>query len=88
MNKVLHNIQDDPTVEGMASTPTIYAALEGRQVDHKATMVKIEGKVSNTSISIFIDPGVWQSYVSPNVTSPSFVNTNKIKYMSICNYIG
>ena len=28
-------------------------------------MVEIEGKVCNTSISIQIDPGAFQSYVSP-----------------------
>ena len=30
-------------------------------------MVEIEGKVSNTSISILIDPGAFQSYVSPKI---------------------
>ena len=30
-------------------------------------MVEIEGKFSNTSISILIDPGAWQSYVSPKI---------------------
>ena len=30
-------------------------------------MVEIEGKISNTSISILIDPGVFPSYVSPKI---------------------
>ena len=30
-------------------------------------MVDIEGKVSNTSISILIDPGACRSYVSPKI---------------------
>ena len=30
-------------------------------------MVEIEGKVSNTSISISIDPSVFQIYVSPRI---------------------
>ena len=51
----------------MASTARIYAAPNGRQADHQAIMVKIEGKVSNTSISILIDPGAFWSYVSPKI---------------------
>ena len=30
-------------------------------------MVEIEGKVSNTFISVLIDPGSFQSYVSPKI---------------------
>ena len=30
-------------------------------------MVEIEGKILNTSISILIDPGAFQSYVSPKI---------------------
>ena len=30
-------------------------------------MVNIEGKVSNTTISILVDPGACRSYVSPNI---------------------
>ena len=32
-----------------------------------ATIIKIEGKVSNTSISILIDPSACHSYVSPKI---------------------
>ena len=51
--------------EEIAGTPRIYTALDGQHVDHHATMVEIEGKILNTSISIRIDPGAYQSYVSP-----------------------
>ena len=44
-------------VQEKSSTPRIYGALDGQQEDHHATMVEIEGKVSNTSISILIDYG-------------------------------
>ena len=57
-----------------ASTPRIYAALLSRQVDHWATMVEIEGKVSNISISILIDLRAYRSDVSPNI-----VETCKLK---------
>ena len=66
-NGVLHNLQEYPTVEDMASMPRIYAALDGRKADHQATMVEIKSKVSNTSISILIDPNACWSYVSPKI---------------------
>ena len=56
---VLHNIQEYLTVEHMVSTLRIYETLDGRQADHQATIVKIEGKVSNTFISILIDPSAF-----------------------------
>ena len=36
--------------------PTIYAALEDRQVDHQSTVVEVAGKIVEQSISILIDP--------------------------------
>ena len=51
----------------MSSTPRIYGTLDDRQVGHHVIIVEIEGKVSNTSISILIDPHASQSYVSPKV---------------------
>ena len=54
-------------VEDITETLRIYAALDGRQEDHQATMVEIEGKILNTSISILIDPRACRSYVSPKV---------------------
>ena len=54
-------------VEDIAGTSSIYAALDGRQEDHQDTMVEIKGKVSNTSISILIDPGAFQIYVLPKI---------------------
>ena len=54
-------------VEDIAGTPWIYAALDGRQADHQDTMVEIEGKILNRSISILIDPGDFWSYVSPKI---------------------
>ena len=54
-------------VEYMATTPRIYATLDGKQKGLQTTMVEIVGNVSNTSISILIDLGACQSYVSPKV---------------------
>ena len=62
---VLHNLQEEPTVEDIAGTLQIYGALDGQQGDHKDTMVEIEGKILNTSISILIDPSACRTYVPP-----------------------
>jgi hypothetical protein len=45
--------------------PQIYAALDNRQVDHQASVVEMEGMISNHLVSILIDPGSNMSYVSP-----------------------
>ena len=63
----MHNLQEEPTVEDIARTPWIYAALDGRQAGHQATMVKIEVKILNTSVSILIDPDACWSYVAPKI---------------------
>ena len=63
----MHNLQEEPTVEDVAGTLRIYAALDGRHEDHQAIMVDIEVKILNTSISILIDLGSFQSYVSPKM---------------------
>ena len=63
----MHNLQEEPTIEDIAGTPRIYAVLDGRQADHQATMVEIEGKILNTSISILIDLGAFWSYVLPKI---------------------
>ena len=64
---ILHNLQEEPNLKDIARTPQIYAALDGRQKDHKATMVEIEGNILNTSISILTDPGSFWRYVSPKI---------------------
>jgi hypothetical protein len=45
--------------------PQIYVALDNRQADHQASVVDIEGMISNHHVSILIDPGSNLSYVSP-----------------------
>jgi hypothetical protein len=47
------------------SIPQIYAALDNRQADHQASVVEMEGMISNHLVSILIDPGSNLSYVSP-----------------------
>ena len=63
----MQKLQEEPMVEDIAGTSRIYASLDGRQEDHQDTMVEIEGKVSNTSISILIDCDYCQIYVSTKI---------------------
>ena len=45
----------------------IYAALDNNQVDHQASVVEIEGMISNHLVSVLIDPGSNLSYIAPKV---------------------
>jgi hypothetical protein len=45
--------------------PQIYAALDNKQVYHEASVVEMEGMISNHLVSILIDPGSNLSYVAP-----------------------
>jgi hypothetical protein len=62
----VYNIQDATTFNDVArSMPQIYAALDNRQYYHQASMVGMEGMISNHLVSILIDPGSNLSYFSP-----------------------
>jgi hypothetical protein len=47
------------------SIPQIYVALDNRQFDHQASVVEMEGVISNHLVSILIEPGSNLSYVTP-----------------------
>ena len=47
--------------------PKISAAFENQQVDHKTSMVEIEGMIKDKHIYILIDQGASLSYVSPRI---------------------
>jgi hypothetical protein len=62
----IYNIQEATTVNDVArSVPQIYAALDNNQADHQASVVEIEGMISNHLVSILIDPGSNLSYIAP-----------------------
>eukprot|EP00253_Pinus_taeda_P003721 PITA_03721 len=64
----ISQIHEASTVGDVArSVPRINAALEDRQAEYQPTMVDFEGKISNLSIAVLIDPGATLSYVSPKV---------------------
>eukprot|EP00253_Pinus_taeda_P031671 PITA_31671 len=61
------------------SIPRINAALEDRQAEYQPTMVEFEGKISNLTISVLIDPGATLSYVSPRVVEQCSLQSVKFK---------
>jgi hypothetical protein len=64
----IYNIQEATTVNDVArSEPQIYAALDNNQADHQASVVEIEGMISNHLVSVLIDPGSNLSYIAPKV---------------------
>jgi hypothetical protein len=54
----VYNVQEATTVNDVArSMPQIYAALDNRQAHHQASVVELEGMISNHLVSILIDLG-------------------------------
>jgi hypothetical protein len=65
-SRKIYNMQEATTVNDVArSVPQIYAALDNNQADHQASVVELEGKISNHLVSVLIDPGSNLSYISP-----------------------
>eukprot|EP00253_Pinus_taeda_P007905 PITA_07905 len=68
----ISQIHEASTVGDVArSVPRINEALEDRQAEYQPSMVEFEGKISNLSIVVLIDPGATLSYVSPNIVEQS-----------------
>eukprot|EP00253_Pinus_taeda_P029692 PITA_29692 len=65
--------------EPPASMPRINVALDDRQAEYQPTMVEFEGKISNLSIAILIDPGATLSYVSPKIVEQCKLLSEKFK---------
>jgi hypothetical protein len=47
--------------------PRIYVTLDNNQADNQASMVEMEGMITNHLVSILIDPGSNLSYVAPHI---------------------
>ena len=60
------------------TVPRIYAALEDHQVDHQSTMVEVEGKIAEQSVSVLIGPGSTHSYITPKIVD--IFAFKKLKY--------
>eukprot|EP00253_Pinus_taeda_P030735 PITA_30735 len=61
------------------SIPRIIAALDDRQAEYPPTMVEFEGKISDLTITILIDPGATLSYVSPKIVEHCKLEPVKFK---------
>jgi hypothetical protein len=59
-------VKEATTVNDVArSVPQIYVALDNNQADHQASVVELEGMISNHLVSVLIDPSSNLSYISP-----------------------
>jgi hypothetical protein len=66
--RVVHNVQQDETVEDMGSRiPRIYAALDNKQAEYQSHMIEVEGMINNHAFTILIDSGASHSYIDPRV---------------------
>eukprot|EP00253_Pinus_taeda_P012199 PITA_12199 len=65
--------------EPPASMPRINVALDDRQAEYQPTMVEFEGKISNLSIAVLIDPGATLSYVSPKIVEQCKLLSEKFR---------
>eukprot|EP00253_Pinus_taeda_P033962 PITA_33962 len=74
-----HPRLDNEVGEVGRSIPRINAALEDHQAEYQPTMVEFEGKISNLTISVLIDPGATLSYVSPKVVEQCSLQYVKFK---------
>eukprot|EP00253_Pinus_taeda_P021805 PITA_21805 len=76
----ISQIQEASTVGEVAhSMPRINAALDDRQAEYQPTMVEFEGKISNLSIAVLIDPGATLSYVSPKIVEQCKLLSEKFR---------
>lgn len=76
----LSQIHEASTVgEVGRSIPRINATLDDRQVEYQPTMVEFEGKISDLTIAVLIDPGATLSYVSPKVVERCNLQPVKFK---------
>ena len=59
--------------------PIINVALEYRKVDHRSTMLEVEGKILNTYVFVLIDSGASLSYIAPRVLEKCKLSKEKKK---------
>lgn len=73
MNKrgIVNNLQEASTINDISyNVPRISATLDGRQVDHHYTMVKVQGKFQRIlclCVCVLIDHRSTLSYISPTI---------------------
>jgi hypothetical protein len=76
--RVVHNVQQDETVEDMGSRiPRIYAALDNKQDEFQSHMIEVEGMINNHAFTILIDSGASHSYIDPRVVESLQLSRSK-----------
>jgi hypothetical protein len=74
----IYNVQEATTVNDVArSMPQIYAAVDNKQADHQASVVEMEGMITNHLVSILIDPGSNLSYIAPKAVDKCKLQPHK-----------
>ena len=61
----------------------IYAALDSKQADHQASVVEMEGMITNHLVSILIDPSSNLSYISPKAVDKCKLQPHKYTMPSL-----
>ena len=51
------------------SIPRIYAALDNGKIDHQTSIIKMDDKICDQVVSIFIEPRSNYSYVNTDLAS-------------------
>jgi hypothetical protein len=59
------------------SMPQIYATVDNKQANHQASVVEMEGMITNHLVSILIDPGSNLSYIAPQVVDKCKLQPHK-----------
>ena len=74
----IYNVQEATTVNDMArSMSQIYVAVDNKQADHQASVVEMEGMITNHLVSILIDLGSNLSYIAPKVVDKCKLQPHK-----------
>ena len=77
---MISRVREATTVNDIArNIPTISAALENRQAEHQATMVEMDGKISDIPVIVLIDPGASLSYISPGIVEKCKIKPEKFQ---------
>ena len=86
-NKI-HNIQEASTIGDVGgSVQRIYTTVDGRQDDHQSQMIEVSSKIANKTISILIDYGARNSYISPNLVEECHLKKSKLETTSLIQLV-
>jgi hypothetical protein len=76
--RIVHNIQEDKTVEDMGgSMSRIYAFLDNKEAEYQPHMIEVEGKIDNHPIRVLIDSIAIHSYIKYNIVELSHLQRIK-----------